>query len=324
MFVGRESMTQPVVRQKGQFIFTGWLTLKLIAFAVILLPLATWLPAAAQSGEPAPSDATTAPDTVVLPPVQMHIPMVFGQSKTVMPCPETSTNAYGTVSILGRPRNPNPVPTFDPDLNLQVRGYQRTTGLLELIAIHGPTDDDAPQLASLFRPARVPRLLALYQVRDWDWACCPGGRLGQPIEQPEVTLVEMETAPGELIYPPRRNMPIHAPFVAMVLYAETYRITFTYTRDDSPAVGYVVHLEDFCVDPTLLALYEQMHREGRYHLPALRLSDPIGTAHSNSILVAVRDTGSFMDPRSGKDWWQEVVRARLAAESAAPAGEPTP
>jgi hypothetical protein len=39
-------------------------------------------------------------------------------------------------------------------------------------------------------------------------------------------------------------------------------------------------------------------------LPALRGSQALGRARDASIGVAIRDTGSFMDPRSRKDWWQ--------------------
>jgi hypothetical protein len=104
--------------------------------------------------------------------------------------------------------------------------------------------------------------------------------------------------------------------VALVLYAEQYRLTFTYTDEDSPVNGYLIHVENLCVDPNLLALYQEMHGAGRNDLPALLTSDSMGTAASHGVRIAVRDSGSFMDPRSGKDWWQDIVRARLAALSA--------
>jgi hypothetical protein len=201
-------------------------------------------------------------------------------------------------------------------LNLNVRGYVRTAALPALVAIDGPTDNDAPQLAYLFRPQRVPTFRATYQVNDWDWSCCPWGKVGLPIKQPEVTLVDMITTPGEALYPPRRHKHIGGDHVAMVLFAEKYGITFTYTREDSPAVGYLVHIENLCVDPNLLALYQQSNANGRSELPTLRNEDSIGVAASDVIQVAVRDTGSFMDPRSGKDWWQDRVRAILAARAA--------
>ena len=273
----------------------------------LFLVLATWLPASAQT-----------PETVVLPPFKMRMPFLLGEALDIGSCPLTSANVYETTPILGEPRKDGIAARLDPDLNLMVRGYQPITATLELIGINGPTDDDAPQLANLFRPVRVPTFSAAYQVRDWDWACCPGGKLGQPINDPAVTLLEMAIIPGESLYPPGRNASIGHDFVALVLYAEQYRLTFTYTREDTPAVGYLVHVEGLCVDPNLVALYEEMHLAGRNNLPALRRSDSIGTAQSPSIMVAVRDTGSFMDPRSGKDWWQDTVRALLAAQGAQP------
>ena len=275
--------------------------------STLLLAIGNWLPVSAQ---------TSSPDTNELPPLQLHMPMVRGGVATLGLCPADSSNSYTTTTIMGQPRNPDRPPLLDPDLNLSIRGYTVTTSTLSLVAIDGPTDDDAPQLAHLFRPARVPDFPALYQVYDWDWSCRVGGCVGKPIAVPEVTLVEMVTIPSEPLYPPRRNATIGGDHIALVLYAEQFRLTFTYTREDTPAIGYLVHVENFCVDPNLLALYQQLHQAGRTTLPGLRLDDSIGTALSESVLISVRDTGSFMDPRSGKDWWQDTVRAMLAAQAA--------
>lgn len=274
-----------------------------------------------------PATAQT-PDTVVFPPVYNHMPFISGGILTYEGCPATSTNQYTALNILGEPRSVDFPPAIDPDINLMMRGYSRTSAILDLIAIDGPTDDDAPQLAYLFRPARVAEFTAVHRVNDWNWDCCQGGILGPPIREPEVTLVEMKTTPGEAIYAPRRNASIGGDFYAMVLYAEPTRITFTYTLDDSPVYGYLMHIENFCVDPNLLALYEEMHAAGRIKLPALRRDDSIGTAlntnrtqeegHQEGVLVAVRDTGAFMDPRSAKDWWQDTVRAMLAGQGKLP------
>ena len=89
----------------------------------------------------------------------------------------------------------------------------------------------------------------------------------------------------------------------MVLYAEARRLTLTYTRDDTPAVGYVIHLEELAVDPGLVALYQQLNAEGRHRLPALRNGEVLGTADRSGVRIAIRDTGMFMDPRACKDWW---------------------
>jgi hypothetical protein len=271
----------------------------------LLLMLSGWLPAKAQ---------VPTPDTSELPPVRLHLPLVAGGMELTKACPEISQNSYATQTVLSEPRDPDRPPLLDPDINLSIRGYTATVNLPNLINLGGDTDDDAPQLAYLFRPARVPELRTLYQVYEWDWGCRVGGCLGKPISSPEVSLVEMATANNEVLYPPARHANIGDDHIALVLYAEQFRLTFTYTRDDSPVHGYLVHVENFCVDPNLLALYRELHLAGRATLPALRREESIGTAQGEKVLIAVRDSGSFMDPRSGKDWWQDTVRARLAQQ----------
>jgi hypothetical protein len=39
-------------------------------------------------------------------------------------------------------------------------------------------------------------------------------------------------------------------------------------------------------------------------MPALHGGDVLGTACGAETLVTIRDSGSFMDPRSETDWWQ--------------------
>ena len=115
----------------------------------------------------------------------------------------------------------------------------------------------------------------------------------------------MQTAEQEAIYLPDRVPDIYGGvYKALVLYAETERITLKYARNDTPADGYVIHVDGFCVDPNLLGLYQAMDAAGRTALPALRSGDRLGQARGTTVLVAVRDTGSFLDPRSAKDWWQ--------------------
>jgi hypothetical protein len=62
------------------------------------------------------------------------------------------------------------------------------------------------------------------------------------------------------------------------------------------------------VDPNLLALYRAQVDAGGWHvtgqLPALRHNQPLGTAFGAEIQAAIRDNGTFMDPRSHKDWWK--------------------
>lgn len=191
-----------------------------------------------------------------------------------------------------------------PDLNLALRGFVGTTGPLALVNYGGATDPFAPQIDGMFASARLPIFRSLYQVYDWDWDCDPpDGCLGAPLTEYPVTLLEMETTPNEVISVPRRDPSIYEDFKALVLYASERRLTITYTRRDSAAIGYLIHLEDFAVNPGLVTLYRQLDAAGRGQLPALRNGDVVGIADRGAIKIATRDTGSFLDPRACKDWW---------------------
>jgi hypothetical protein len=164
-------------------------------------------------------------------------------------------------------------------------------------------------LAGLFLPNRFPGISSTHRVTHWDWGCGEHGCRGPVITDWPVTLAGLSTTPGEDISIPERGPEIYGGgFKAMVLYAEERRITLGYTRRDTVASGYAVHLEDVCIDPNLLALYQaQVDGDGRHntgYLPALSNNQVLGTALNTEIKVAVRDNGSFMDPRSRKDWWQ--------------------
>lgn len=191
------------------------------------------------------------------------------------------------------------------DVNLALRSYRSTNETLALININGATDSDAPQLSGLFFPQRRPNFEVAYRVYEWDWRCGSAGCRADPITDPEVTLLAFATEPEEPIFIPTRGPQIlSGGYVAMVLYADAERITLVYTRSDTPAFGYVVHLEDVRIDDELLALYETSNAAARVQLPALRNNQQIGVAIGETIKVAIRDTGQFMDPRSRKDWWR--------------------
>ena len=85
--------------------------------------------------------------------------------------------------------------------------------------------------------------------------------------------------------------------------ADDDSITLKYTREDNVVSGYTVHVVGLCVEPALRALYAANHAAGRGDLPALAGNQAFGRARSSEVLVSIRDTGSFMDPRSRKDWW---------------------
>jgi hypothetical protein len=265
-------------------------------FAVILSCGAVhiWLPRTAQ--------ADTLPGETTPPAPDVYLPLVAYASAPLQP-PRT----YNAIPVEPPPTD-RPAATH-PDLNLAIRGFVATTGYLGLVTYNedeqGP-DPNAPQIDGMFAAPRLPAFRALYQVYDWNWGCDPPhGCLGAPISDYPVTLLEIETAPNEELSIPRRAPDIFAgDYKALVLYAEERRLTITYTRRDTAAVGYMLHLEDFAVNPGLIALYQNLDAAGRNELPALRNGEIIGVADRGTVKVATRDTGRFLDPRACKDWWQ--------------------
>jgi hypothetical protein len=186
-------------------------------------------------------------------------------------------------------------------MNLAVRGYAATTAYLGLVDYAGNVDPNAPQLYTLFANNRTPAFTSAYRVNRWDWTCnCRGG----PIAKWDVTLLGMRTTPGEIVRLPVAGYDIGGGYGALVLYAEPTRLTLKYTREDNVVAGFTLHLENICVDANLLALYRQLNAAGRSQLPALFPGQPLGRASGTEIAAAIRDTGSFLDPRSRKDWWQ--------------------
>jgi hypothetical protein len=233
-----------------------------------------------------------------------YLPLVIKAPPAV--CPTGSEASFTLIPVDG-PAADHP-DYLHGDLNLDLRGYETIVAFPGLVDYSGASDSNAPQLAGLFNPNRYPGIRAVYRAYSWNWACGEHGCPGPLITSPEVTLVGLNTTRGEPIYIPERGPGIYNDFKVLVLYAEEQQITLGYTRRDTVATGYAVHLENVCVDPNLLALYRaQVDAEGgraTRTLPALRHNQALGTALSNELIVAIRDRGSFGDPRSRKDWWQ--------------------
>jgi hypothetical protein len=217
-------------------------------------------------------------------------------------CPPIPGETYSVLSV-------NPPPTDRPaeihaDLNLSMRGYALTNAPKTLVDYNGSGYGNAPQLPGLFADNRTGVISDVYQVYDWDWSCnCRGALLANY----PVTLAGLATTPGETIHVPDSGYAIGAlanGYEVLVLYAALDRITLKYTRDDNVVYGYTLHVENVCVEPSLLALYQERNAAGRGTLPALHPGQAFGRAKGGAIGVAIRDNGTFMDPRSRKDWWR--------------------
>ncbi len=301
----------------------------------VALPSATPTPSATATPEP-----TATPSPTLPPPTQAPSPPTLTPIPTLAPAPlptiapaaaeaaprafalaanaqDASPSAacpvvasgYDLVPFEGPPYKGNALTDHNADLRLSVIGIAPADAPPTLVDYNGPTDPDAPKLHGLFQPNRVPTFLRAYLRFDWVWdegrGEPYGWRGGLNLDWPAAAL-ELATAPGETIYPPSRSPLIYGGgAIALVLFADERELTLGYSRHDDVGAGYVVHLLNLCVDPNLVALYRAQLNNGRRatgHLPAVRNAQPIGTA-AGALIVAVRDRGAFLDPRSRKDWW---------------------
>ena len=239
-------------------------------------------------------------------------------------CPTSSANSYAS----GEARqydgdDPVRPAVAHADKNLALRGIvsNADAGLRRELVNYG-TDDPTqpPQFATLFDPYRVPPLNGFYRVHDWNWAKPPApGSRGDPLTTWPATALGLQVTPGEVLHVPISAYDIGQGYEVIVLYADERRVALRYAREDSAgAQGYTVHVDGLCTDPNLLALYTQLdapdgpryayrppnQRPYTYPLPVLPAGKPIGVARGWEVVVAIVDTGSFMDPRSCNEWWQ--------------------
>lgn len=221
-------------------------------------------------------------------------------------CPTSSTNTYTSIPVNAYPAG-DPPPIDHPDINLLKRGYELdNTPQHALINISGATDPLAPQLTTVL--GRVPVFENLYRIYVWLFPPYPAVK--GPLDNLETSLAGFKTTIGEAIKVPDAGQSVAPGKDAVVLYAymnpskTNSTLTLSYTTAGNAGPGYVVHFEGFCVDPNLLSEYNTQHAAGRVQLPAVNGNDIIGTANTFEVKVGIRDKGTFMDPRSCKDWWK--------------------
>jgi hypothetical protein len=227
--------------------------------------------------------------------IYVYLPLI-AKAEVCQPIPEES---YGDFPVNGD--RTDPPAEEHPDLNLALRGYELTDAYKGLVDYSGGSDSNAPQLPGLFADNRTATFSNVYQVYGWDWECNCRGSL---ITDWDVTLAGLAVTPDETIHVPDSGYSIGGGYEVLVLYATSDRITLKYTPDDHVKWGYTLHVENICVEPRLLALYQSWNDAGRGSLPALRAGQAFGRARGSEIGVVIRDWGAFMDPRSRKDWWQ--------------------
>ncbi len=212
-------------------------------------------------------------------------------------CPQSSGNSYGSIDAINVGDN---VPAEShPDKNIHVRGYTETKGQYSLIELEGGVDEKGPRLSTIVG-SNPPIITGLYRVNTWDWS---RNQVGPPDTTWPVSILGVLAQPGQPVSVADSGYDVSLGYDAIVLYADESTVTLKYTREDSVAAGYTVHIEDICVDPNLIRAYQNFNAQGRGELPAVRGGDEVGVARTNEVKMAIRDTGQFLEPRSRKDWW---------------------
>ena len=233
-------------------------------------------------------------------------------------CASSSTNTYASGPAFQHDTD-NPVrPAYNhADKNIELRGYVANTDSnlqRELIDYGSGDPTQPPQLATLFSPNQVPPLAQFYQVHNWNWkpSLDPGTR-STPIDKPAVTAVSFTLDPGTSLHAPISGYDIGAGMEVIVLFHDADTVTLHFTREDSAAKGYTVHIDQICTDPNLLALYNTLDNptgprynfpSASYDLPTLPAGQALGTTGNQDMVVVISDTGAFQDPRSCNEWWQ--------------------
>ena len=282
----------------------------LAALVLLGLVIWAWRPAtmAAQSTE-APAGGPT-----------IYLPIITAPPT----CPASSGNSYSAGTAyqfdLDNPVRPA---ALHADKNLDLRGYAVNTSSSfahELVNYGSGDPTQPPQLATAFSPNRVPPFAHFYRVYNWNWAPSPApGSRGTPINTWPVTAIGFDVPAGETIRVPSSGYNIGGGMEAIVLYADANSVALRYAREDTGGgAGYTVHIDGICTDPNLLALYNQLdaangpryqyvppaNRPYSYDLPNLPAGKPVGVAGPGEVVLAIVDSGGFMDTRSCNEWWQ--------------------
>ena len=217
---------------------------------------------------------------------RVYLPLV---SRPPDPCRPISGASYSSLFVV---TPTNPTAENDPGFNIGLLGWELTDADKGLVD-YGVGDTKAPKFYYLFADLRTPDFSNVYRLYEGD------GTLNT--EWP-VTVVGLAVTTDEIIHTPDSGYDIQYGYDAMVIYASRERIALNYTRGDN-LLGYTVYVDGICVEPSLLALYAQLDAADRYDLPVVRGGQAIGRAWNTEVRVAVRDTGTALDPR-GLDWWR--------------------
>lgn len=196
------------------------------------------------------------------------------------------------ISIVTEPK-PADIPdkTTNRTYNPLVLPLRSSSEPAQLVDYNGGTDVNAPKFKDFFADRRIPQFISAEAFVSAEGNAWP------------VEVLGMTTAVSEIIHTPSSGYGIGEDLACMVIYADAVTLTCKYTREDHIISGYTLHVMDVCLDPDLLSAYNSV-RDTPDKRPGLFPKQPFGRAMAGRLRVAIRDTGTLMDPRSRKDWWQ--------------------
>ncbi len=210
----------------------------------------------------------------------------------------------------------------DTDVNLDARNKPKlvTDQPKTLVDVGGPTDDAAPQFSTLFGPTLEfnPKIADVYQLYLND------GKTLIPYDissNQGVTQIELKT-----------DNPVLAPaldydlggdilhYAILYINEKTGTITLKGTPEDNAVRGYTIHITGLeKIDPEIVKKYNESNDlYNRTKLAAISCGYPVGTPKNQggikgkTFRIAIADTGTFIDPRTRKDWWKTPPPAWIA------------
>ncbi|MEK7127386.1 MAG: hypothetical protein AAB838_01525, partial [Patescibacteria group bacterium] len=216
----------------------------------------------------------------------------------------------------GCSRDPVKDPANQPDVNLRLRSWAPIQGDTALLpGVQGPTDPNAPRIYTMFKDGTQTNLQIsnMYQLNDWNWTTNTVGKAmtpeplvyGDGTNVPAASLFGFNVGPGQNVLVPQANYDVGNHYQAILEYIDGTSAVVKYTpSQDLTGNYYMIHFEDFSASQDLVKAYNDAKATGDLvWLPAgLSLGKTTG-----EIKVAMRDSGSFMDLRSIKDWWQSPL-----------------
>lgn len=188
-------------------------------------------------------------------------------------------------------------PANDLDINLDLSGWEAVPGdpADDQFDFEHPIDPNAPQLSTLIAELCDPEITSVNMISGTDRPPMPD------IPPDYANLICLATPAGAPVLVPNSGYDMGGGCEAAVLYATSNSIVLKYTPDDNIVSGYTVYINNFQVDPGLLAYYNE--QQGSGSAPCLSGGERIGVS-SGETCVAIRDTGMFMDPR-WQEWWNQ-------------------